>query len=143
MRRSLVPSFLILVALAATAPSFAETTGAVFTANNQFVPGDDDYGKEAGAPGLLKATVTQVRGRQLQFVNSDLVPHSLTSWCNTAGSCGASVSGTRLFGTTTALASGGTADVARVSILPVGNYRFFCTRHSSFMFGTLSVVATP
>lgn len=143
MRRALVPSVLVLIALAGTAPSRAETTGAVFTANNQYVPGDDDLGEEAGAPDRLGINVTHVKGKQLQFVNSDLVAHTLTSWCNTTGtSCGNVITGTRAFDAGL-LQSGGTADVTRVSGLAVGTYKFFCTQHKTFMFGTLKVIASP
>lgn len=142
MRRSFVPSLLLLAALAAAMPSSAETTGAVAAVANQYVPGDDDYGKDFGAPGLPGLAVRHVKGRQLQFVNTDIVPHSLTAWCTTANACGASVTGTRRF-ETAILAPGGTADVARVSGLAVGSYRFFCKQHSTLMFGTLTIIAGP
>lgn len=129
MRKFLVPSVLVL-ALAAGIASHATTTTVVVSTGNQYVPGDNDYGAEAGAPGLVGLRVTHLRGNQLQFVNADIAPHSFTSV--------QLVSGVPRFGVTTLQQPGETIDVRGIASLGNGSYPFRCTLHA-FMKGTLVV----
>ena len=137
MRRSVALFALILTALAGTAPSRAETTMVVGAAMNEFVVGENDYGSLADTTTGVGIAVRHVKGNQLQFTNTDLVPHTLQSVLETSP-------GVPRFGSTSILLTGASADVRGVTTLAASatGYAFKCKLHP-MMKGTLIIIAGP